>query len=132
MRIVLDTTVVVSAMLNPNGTPGAILRGVLGGRFRLLVDNRIVFEYSDVLSRPKFRLDPNDIHAFLDFVEHEAEYVTAPPIDTRFDDPDDRPFYEVALSGEADYLITGNCKHFPENPVVCNPGHFLRVSSAHE
>ena len=132
MRIVLDTNVVVSAMLNPNGAPGAILRGVLDGRLRLLVDNRIVFEYADVLSRPKFRLDPYDVHAFLDFIEHEAEYVTAPPVDAQFADPDDRPFYEVALGGGANYLVTGNTRHFPGNRIVSNPRHFLRVFSACE
>ena len=49
MRIVLDTNGVVSAKLNPNGAPGAILRGVLDERLRLVVDNRIVFEYADLL-----------------------------------------------------------------------------------
>lgn len=132
MRIVLDTNVIVSAMLNPNGTPGAILRGVLDGRLRLLVDNRVVFEYSDVLSRSKFRLEPHDVQAFLAFVEHEAEYVTAPPTDAQFDDPDDRPFYELAVNGGANYLVTGNTRHFPKNPIVCSPRHFLRVFSARE
>ena len=132
MRIVLDTNVVVSAMLNPNGPPAAILRGVLDGQLRLLVDNRIVFEYSDVLNRPKFRLEPHDVQTFLDFVEHEAEYVTAPPVEAPFDDPDDRPFYDVALSGAANHLVTGNSRHFPDHPVVSSPRHFLRVFSARE
>ncbi len=130
MKVVLDTNVVVSAMLNPNGAPGAILRGVLDGRLSLLVDNRIVFEYSDVLLRPKFGFDLYDVQAFLDFVEHEAEYVNAPPIDARLDDPDDRPFYEVALAGGAEYLVTGNTRHFPENPVVTTPVNFLRAFPA--
>lgn len=132
MRVVLDTNVIVSAMLSPNGTPGAILRGVLDGQLRLLVDNRVVFEYSDVLRRPKFRLEPHDVQAFLDFVEHEAEYVTAPPTDAQFDDPDDRPFYEVAVNGGAGYLVTGNTRHFPKTPIICSPRHFLQVFSARE
>ncbi len=37
---------------------------------------RIVLEYADVLSRPEFRLDSDDVRAFLGFIEHEAEYVT--------------------------------------------------------
>lgn len=132
MRVVLDTNVVVSAMLNPNGAPGAILRAVLDGRLQLLVDNRIVFEYSDVLRRPKFLFDSYDVHAFLDFIEHGAEYVTVAPVDAQFDDPDDRPFYEVALGGDANYLITGNTGHFPENPVVRSPRLFLQVFSVCE
>ena len=126
------SNVIVSAMLSPNGTPGAILRGVLDGRLRLLVDNRIVFEYSNVLSRSKFRLDPHDVRAFLDFVEHEAEYVIAPPTAAQFDDPDDHPFYEVAVEGGANYLVTENGRHFPKNPIVSSPRHVLRVISARE
>lgn len=130
MRVVLDTNVVVSAMLSPNGASAAILRAVLDGRLCLLVDNRIVFEYSDVLCRPTFRFDTSDVRAFLDFVEHEAEYVNALPTDAPFDDPDDRPFYEVALSGDADCLVTGNTRHFPEHPVVGAPTQFLARISA--
>lgn len=128
MRIVLDTNVVVAAMLNPNGTPASILNGVFDGRLHLLVDNRIVFEYSDVLRRKKFHFDAHDVQAVIDFVRHEAEYVTALPVDGRFDDPDDRSFYEVALSGNADYLVTGNIRHFPESSMIRSPGQFVRLS----
>jgi uncharacterized protein len=132
MRIVLDTTVLVSALLNPAGAPGSILRGVLDGQFVLLVDNRIMFEYSNVLRRPKFRFDPADVRAVLDFVEHEAEYVTAPPTNREFADPDDTPFYEVAIGGGANYLVTGNSQHFPEESLICSPSQFLLMQSARE
>ncbi|TVQ38956.1 MAG: putative toxin-antitoxin system toxin component, PIN family [Spirochaetaceae bacterium] len=116
-EIVLDTNVVVSAMLNPGGAPGSILRAVLDGSFQLLVDNRIAFEYSDGLRLPKLRLDSADVQSFLDFVKHEAEYVTASPVGYRFEDPDDLPFYEVAKGGNAEYLVTGNRQHFPEESI---------------
>ena len=132
MRIVLDTIVLISAMLKPDSAPGAVMRGVLDGRFRLLVDNRIVFEYSDVLARPKFRLNREDIRAFLDYVEHEAEYVTVPPVQAAVDDPDDLPFYEVAVGANAAYLVTGNSRHFPDGPIVKSPREFIQTAVAGE
>jgi putative PIN family toxin of toxin-antitoxin system len=54
MRIVLDTNVIVSALINPNGTPGRILASILNGKVKILYDNRIIFEYIDVLSRKDF------------------------------------------------------------------------------
>lgn len=132
MRIVLDTNVLVSAMLNPDGAPGAVIRGVLEGRFQLLVDNRIVFEYSDVLARPKFRLNPENVRAFLDYIEHEAEYATVPPVQADFDDPDDVAFYEVAVGANASYLVTGNSRHFPDNPIVKSPREFIQAVLAGE
>lgn len=132
MRMVLDTNVVVSAVLNPNGAPDSILNGVFDGHIRLLVDNRIVFEYSDVLRRKKFQFDPRNVQAVIDFLQHEAEYVTALPVDCSFDDPDDRPFYEVAVSGNADYLVTGNTQYFPKGPTIRSPRQFLRVFFARE
>jgi putative PIN family toxin of toxin-antitoxin system len=132
MRIVLDTNVVVSAMLNPNGAAGSILNGVLDGYLRLLVDNRIVFEYSDVLQRKQFQFNPRDVRAIIDFVRHEAEWVAALPVQNRFEDPDDRVFYEVAVSGNADYLVTGNTQHFPERAMIRSPRQFLRIFFARE
>ena len=60
MRIVLDTNVLVSGLLNPNGTPGRILDLILGRYLTLLYDDRIIGEYSDVLARPQ-----------LDIAEHQ-------------------------------------------------------------
>ena len=54
MKIVLDTNVIVSALINSNRMPGKILALVLGGRIKILYDNRIIFEYIDVLSRKNF------------------------------------------------------------------------------
>lgn len=132
MRIVLDTNVLVSAMLNPDGAPGAVIRGVLEGRLQLVVDNRIVFEYSDVLARPRFRLNRESVRTFLDYVEHEAEYATVPPLQADFDDPDDLPVYEVAVGASVPYLVTGNSRHFPSNPMVMSPREFIQTILAGE
>jgi uncharacterized protein len=130
MRIVLDTNVIVSALLNPSGAPAAVLNLVLRQSATVLVDNRILFEYSDVLRRKKFAFPPHAIAALLDFVRASAQYVTAAQSTTKLPDEDDRPFYEVAVSGSADYLITGNKRHFPQKAFVVTPAKFLDVLTA--
>ena len=129
MRIVLDTNVIVSGLLNPSGAPAAVLNLVLRQSATLLVDNRILFEYSDVLRRKKFAFPPHAIDALLDFARASAQYVTAAQSKTKLPDDDDRPFYEVAVSGSADYLITGNKRHFPRKPFVVTPAQFLDIAT---
>ena len=53
MKIVLDTNVLVSGILSPNGPPAAVLRALLTERVTLCFDERIVSEYRDVLTRTK-------------------------------------------------------------------------------
>jgi len=132
MRVVLDTNVLVSGLLSPGGPPGSIISAVLDGAIIVLVDNRIMFEYEDVLRRSKFGFDSRDVRAFLDFFQHESEFVTAKPFSTTLADPADLPFFEVATTAAADYLITGNTKHFPEEPWILSPRQFLRILFARE
>ncbi|TVQ28561.1 MAG: putative toxin-antitoxin system toxin component, PIN family [Spirochaetaceae bacterium] len=125
MRIVLDTNVLISGILNPREAPGSVLNAVLDGMVTVLVDDRILFECRDVLFRPKFGFPADYVRSVLDFLEHETDYVTARPARETIPDPGDLPFYEVAVSGAADYLVTGNARHFPEMKFVVSPGAFL-------
>ena len=111
MRVVIDTNVLVAGLLNPDGAPAAVLRLAINGRLDLLVDNRILFEYDDVLRRPRFGFAEREITILLDFLRNESEYVSAEPRPELVADTDDAAFYEVARSGLADALITGNRRH---------------------
>ena len=129
MRIVLDTNVLVSGLLTPRGAPGRLVDLVLGGSVQLLVDDRILEEYRDVLSRGRFGFSPGDVSRLLDFVAETAEPVLAAPLVRRLPDAADEPFLEVALSGSADALVTGNARHFPAAAAggvdVLSPAAFL-------
>ena len=129
MRIVLDTNVIVSALLNPSGSPAAVLNLVLRESATLLLDNRILFEYSDVLRREKFNFPRHAVDALLDFTRASAQFVAAAPTKIELPDEDDRPFYEVALSGEADFLVTGNKSHFPRKSIIVTPKQYLDIMS---
>ena len=115
MKVVLDTNVLVSAVLSPNGPPAAVLRALLSERVQLCFDERILSEYRDVLSRPKFSFDPHLVEELIGFLESAGLPTLADPLALELPDPWDQMFVEVAVSSAADFLITGNLKHFPEN-----------------
>lgn len=130
MRIVLDTDVLVSGLHNPRGTPGRIVDLVLGGEIRLLYDDRILGKYLDVLARPELEIDSSLAQTIVGHVRQSGERVTALPLpaDT-LPDPDDLPSAEVAASGAAEALVTGNPRHFAKwkrqgNPVL-SPAQWL-------
>lgn len=113
MRIVLDTNVLVSGLLNPNVAPGRLVDLMLGRQLTLLYDDRILGEYEDVIARPQLKISHDQAVAILSFLRLTGEHITALPLPTKLlNDPDDLPFAEVALTGKADALVTGNLKHF--------------------
>lgn len=114
MRIVLDTNVLVSGLLSPFGPPGAIVRLVSSGSVTLCLDARILIEYHDVLTRPRFGFGHDAVAALLDYLNVASEVVAANPLPIRLPDRDDEPFLEVAVTCGADCLVTGNLAHFPE------------------
>jgi len=112
LRIVLDTNVLVSGLLNPRGAPGRIVDLILAGEVKILYDDRILAEYWEVLRRPRFGFEEGDIRRVLDYLAFHGEAVSALPLAVNMPDRDDVPFLEVAVSGQADALVTGNVHHF--------------------
>ena len=128
MKVVLDTNILVSARLSSFGNPARILDLVLLGDLRLVYDDRILAEYREVLARPRFGLDTEDVGELLSYLQTEGMAVTAPSLQNCLPDPDDLPFLEVAAAVGA-LLITGNTKHFPAEQLgdvqVLTPADFL-------
>jgi putative PIN family toxin of toxin-antitoxin system len=131
MRLVLDTNVLVSALLSPFGPPGQIVRMLEARVVTPLYDDRIVAEYQDVLYRPRFPFAQATLDALLHDVHLVGEFVIADALDVVLPDRDDLTFLEVAVSGAADALVTGNARHFV--PVrgsygvrVMSPAEFIR------
>lgn len=112
MRIVLDTNVLVSAMLSGGGAPDMTLQLVLQGAATLLADSRVLAEYDEVTARPLFAFDDRERLLLLDTLEAIAEPVVSRPLRLALPDPEDRMFVEVAVAGRADAIVTGNVKHF--------------------
>jgi len=127
LRIVLDTNVLVSALLRPDSIPGRIVDLVLAEQVTLAFDHRIFAEYQSVLFRPEFSFSSDQVGALLEFVWRAGEMVDATPLPIHLPDPDDVMFIEVAVSALASALVTGNLKHFP-----ASQRHGVRVLSPRE
>lgn len=124
MLVVIDTNILVSSLWSKSGTPAKIMSLVICGRLVPCYDYRILCEYKEVLSRPKFKFSPGEINALLDFIKHSGRSVIAEPLDNEFADEADKKFYEVAKHCGAT-LITGNIKHFPSDEFVMTSNDFL-------
>jgi putative PIN family toxin of toxin-antitoxin system len=125
---VIDTNVLVSAMLKWDSTPGNILELTFGGTIIPLLNASIVSEYREVLARPKFHLMQDIIDSVVGELERQGLYVDAEKLDIELPDPKDRVFYEVVMEerkSEDAYLVTGNSKHFPAKPFVVTPRQML-------
>ena len=127
MKVVVDTNVTVSALINSNGTPAKVLAIILNGKVTILFDNRIIFEYKEVLSRKDFGFNAETVNDLIDFFKHEGEFISAEHEKIKFHDAADKKFYEVFKSAKAHYLITGNTKHFPKEKGIVTPRDFLEL-----
>ena len=113
MKIVLDTNVLVSGLLQALGPSGRIVRVVAAGALTLCYDPRILAEYREVLLRERFGFDPDRVATLLEQIRSDGTPVAAGPLAARLPDPDDEPFLEVAVAARARCLVTGNLKHYP-------------------
>lgn len=93
-----------------------------------LYNDEILEEYKSVLSRPKFHLNLSLIETVIKaIITYGLNIDRTPAADIEFPDPKDIVFYEVALSVEDSYLITGNIRHFPVKPFVVTPAEMVRI-----
>ncbi len=104
---VFDTNVLVSALMSrrPESPTVALLDYVLDGRIVLLYNEDILNEYDDVLHRSKFDFSDERIQAVIDLVK-TGIYLDPTTSSEDFPDPDDRVFYEVALTKDGAYMVT--------------------------
>lgn len=125
MKAVIDANVLVSALWKETGNAFYILSEIVSGRIPVCYDRRIIDEYTEILLRPKFGFPSKTVNALMDYIIEYGLAVSPHPIrDILFIDEDDRPFYEAADYCDAK-LVTGNKKHFPEDPRVLTPAEFI-------
>lgn len=117
MRLVLDTNVLVSALLKPGSVPDRLLATIWQGAAVALYDTRMTDEYQAVLARPKFRaVDRARVDAlFACLLAQGEEIPRLAAWNGAMRDEGDRIFVEVALAGRADAIVTGNLKDYPQH-----------------
>ena len=127
IRAVLDTNVLVSAMISPFGNEALILSAVQHGKITPCLSQEIVQEYADVLARPRFRFAPDEIAGLIQMITTRGLMFQPPSSEGRSPDPGDESFIACAMQAEAQFLVTGNKRHFPQES--CEP---TKVVSARE
>src|SRR6266481_3010640 len=114
IRVVIDTNVLVSALLQPKGLPAAVLILALSGQVELCVSEAVLAEYEEVIRRPHLKRDPAVIESTMQAIRKLVHWVKPAVHMDVCSDPDDNMFVECAQAGNADYLVTGNKRHFPD------------------
>jgi len=114
LRLVVDTNIVVSAALKPDGLQRTVLLPAIIKPARLYVSGTILTEYRDVLSRPEFQIRKGLRQQLLDLIRKRAHLVNPVRAIQVANDPEDDKFIECADAARADYLVTGNVRHFPK------------------
>lgn len=133
MRAVIDTGVLVSALIQRQGTTGAVLRALRDGRFTVIYTAPILEEVIDVLGRPqiykKYHIEPEDIRALIDLVRLRGELVVINRRVKICRDPEDDKFLDAALAGEVDFVVSGDFDLIELSPFegipILRPAAFL-------
>ena len=127
---VIDTNVLVSALLPSQkvSNPTMVLREVFKGRITPVFNEEILDEYKEVLSREKFHIHQARIDTVVNHIKNTGlELERTKSWEGVFPDPKDIVFYEVTLSKDDAYLVTGNIKHFPQKPFVVTPAEMVEI-----
>jgi len=122
VKIVIDTNVLISGMLNPSGPPGKIVDLLRTGALQVVVDDRILSEYTDVLRRRYFLryFKKSEREDVIEYLSKNSYYTLSRIVAQDIPDEGDIPFLEIALIDGVP-LITGNLKHYPERARMgCN------------
>ena len=134
LRLVIDTNILVSAALKPDGLQRTVLLLAITKPARLYVTDAILTEYREVLARPELRIRKGLRLQLLQLIKNHAQVVKPTrPLHAAKDASDDK-FLECADAARADYLVTGNQRHFPKfwkKTKVITSREFISIVAPH-
>jgi len=114
VRAVIDTNILVSALLTPGGVSAQLIAAIRSRALTPVVSEMILAEYAEVLNRPKFNFANKLTASLLEDMKGLALFLNSQSIPLQdLPDPDDAPFIAAAITA-ACHVITGNSKHFPQ------------------
>ena len=134
LRLVIDTNVVVSAALKPEGLQRTVVLLALTKPARWYVSAQILSEYAVVLARPELKIRRSLQQQLLQLIKNQTRLITPSRLSQVTSDPADNIFLECADAARADYVITGNQRHFPKfwkNTKIISSSEFLTAISPH-
>ena len=127
---VIDTNVLVSALLKWDSVPGNVLQFTITGVVTPVLNEDILREYREVLLRKKFHFPESVVDTILDNLAAQAVFINEEKLDVNLPDPKDVVFYEVVMEERKNqdaFLVTGNLKHFPVERFIVTPRQFLDI-----
>lgn len=127
---VLDTNVLVSAMLKPESVPSWIMMEALEGSIIPLLNQEIISEFREVLKRRKFKFDMAAVDMLIESIIERGIFLNAAVVEEEMPDSKDVVFYQIVMEGRKTsdaYLVTGNLKHFPERPFIVTPKEMMDI-----
>ena len=132
IRLVLDTNAVVSAQLKPAGLEAVVLLLALRRVVQLCISPPILAEYQRVLYKPKLKFNPRRVEAVLLDIGAASRLVHPVDVLTAASHESDNRFLECVQAARADYLVTGNKRHFPKqwgSAKIVNAHEFLHETA---
>ena len=127
---ILDTNVLVSALLKNGSIPWQVMEEAMRGDIIPVINDSILAEYENVLKRPKFKFDKRAVKIFLDEIKKRAVFAEPGLFEDVVLDEKDVIFYAVLMEKrkeEETYLVTGNLKHFPMRTYVVSPREMMEI-----
>lgn len=126
---VIDTNVFVSAYIthHPDAATSVVVDNMFRGKIKPLYNDEILAEYEEVLSRENFRISQDKRDTLFKYIRRNGVLADRRTCGELFVDESDRVFYEVTLSEEDSFLVTGNLKHYPVSPRVVTPAQMLQI-----
>ena len=134
LRLVIDTNVVVSAVLKPDELQRTVFLLATTKPARWYVSGPIMEEYATVLARPELKIRKSLRLQFIQLIKNHTYSVTPSRLPQLTSDPDDNIFLECADAARADYLVTGNRRHFPrfwKKTKIIDSREFLDIVAPH-
>ncbi len=134
LRLVIDTNILVSAALKPDGLQRTVLVLAITKPAKLFISKPVLGEYREVLARPEFKIRKGLQHQLLQLIKNRAQLITSTRPVSAATDPDDNKFLECAEVARADYLITGNPRHFPKfwkQTKIISSREFISIVTPH-
>ena len=126
LKVVLDTNILVSALWTPSGNASTIIDLILSDKIIPCFDQCILNEYRIVLSRPRLTFPAGQVNELMAEIIDRGLLISTLPSTTVMPDESDRKFFDTAKFCDA-YLITGNIRHYPKDPLVISPARFLEI-----
>jgi putative PIN family toxin of toxin-antitoxin system len=123
-KVVFDTNVLVSHLINGNGTPARVVSLFYDEEIEVFYSKSIYEEYKEVLNREYFHFDKTKITKILSDLVEYGKLINPTASSFPFPDETDRIFYDTAKQSKS-FLVTGNLKHYPQEAFILTPAEFL-------